>query len=266
MPPTREDIEAFLDQNPSSILINVAATKGSTPREQGAWIIVSEHSILGTIGGGELEWQAIGQARDLISSVTPRDSKSVQLGPQIGQCCGGQVELIFTRFGQQEMAHLMKRVSQAIERQRDVYIFGAGHVGRAIAVALFPLPMNVVMIDQRIGELDQDQTGTAKVCTVLPEAIIDEASSGSAFLIATHDHGLDFLLADAALNRQDAAYIGMIGSKTKRNRFKASFLKQGGNPDQLENLICPMGASPSLNKEPEVIAANIAAELISTLL
>ncbi|MDO5705948.1 MAG: xanthine dehydrogenase accessory protein XdhC, partial [Paracoccus sp. (in: a-proteobacteria)] len=144
-----------------------------------------------------------------------------------------------------------------------VLIFGAGHVGRALAAALLPLPVEARLIDQRADELAQAPEGVRRILTPLPEAEIRAAPPGAAFVILTHDHALDFLLAVEALGRDDAAYVGMIGSRTKRATFSRYARQQGVSP---HGLTCPIGAGRTRDKRPAVIAALTAAELLDTLL
>ena len=174
----------------------------------------------------------------------------VPLGPEIGQCCGGRVELSLDRI-------------TALPRAPDhpqVLIFGAGHVGRALARALRLLPLRPILIDQRAEELAL-ACGETRL-TPLPEAEIRDAPDGTSYLILTHDHALDFLLAAEALRRPDAPYIGMIGSATKRAQFQRFARTQGIAYDRLT---CPIGAGHSRDKRPEIIAAFTAAELIARL-
>lgn len=264
--PDVSTIKQFLDRNPKTILVRVSATRGSTPRETGAWMLVSHQACLGSIGGGDLEWQAMRKARNLLDDAGVSFRHSSTLGPQTGQCCGGQVDLDYVAIDPATKSSLLKSVSRAEENRPTVYIFGAGHVGRAIALALAPLPLTTILVDQRAGELSRDQSAARHVCTAIPESVLEDSRPGSAYVIVTHDHGLDFLIADALLKKQDTAYIGMIGSKTKRNRFRARFLEEGGSPDRFEKLVCPMGASASANKAPAVIAAAVASELVDTIL
>ena len=136
------------------------------------------------------------------------------------------------------------------------------HVGRALALALQPLPVNVTLIDQRAPELAQAAPGIETRMSPLPEALIRAARPGSAVVILTHDHALDFLLAAEALSRDDLCYVGMIGSATKRARFSGFARKQGLDPAPL---VCPIGAGLTRDKRPSVIAATTAAELIARL-
>lgn len=230
------------------IRVRVARAKGSTPRDAGAEMFVSATGVTGTIGGGQLEYMAIDRARQMLDRGIEADRMEIPLGPAIGQCCGGHVSL-----------ELDRKPATPLLRP-DVLIFGAGHVGRALAQALLPLPVAPLLIDQRPQELALATTPSR--LTPLPEAEIRAARPGSSVVIVTHDHALDFLLAAEALARRDLAYIGMIGSATKRAQFTRFARSRGIEPAALT---CPIGAGFSCDKRPEVIAAFTAAELMARL-
>ena len=232
------------------IRVRITSARGSTPREPGAEMLVGPEATTGSIGGGQLEYLAIDRARQMLARGEDAAIMDVPLGPEIGQCCGGRVELSLDRI-------------TALPRAPDhpqVLIFGAGHVGRALARALRLLPLRPILIDQRAPELALASTETR--LTPLPEAEIRDAPDGTSYLILTHDHALDFLLAAEALRRPDAPYIGMIGSATKRAQFQRFARTQGIAYDRLT---CPIGAGHSRDKRPEIIAAFTAAELIARL-
>lgn len=232
------------------IRVTITRTRGSSPREVGATMFVTPDGLEGTIGGGQLEYMAIDRARQMLDRGEGTASMDVPLGPEIGQCCGGRVELALT--------HVEKTPPPPEHPQ--VLIFGAGHVGRALNRTLALLPLRPILIDQRPGELVQAR-GEARL-TPLPEAEIRAAPDGTSYIILTHDHALDFLLAAEALRRLDAPYIGMIGSRTKRAQFQRFAARQGVD---VSRLVCPIGAGYSHDKRPEIIAAFTAAELIDRL-
>jgi xanthine dehydrogenase accessory factor len=146
-----------------------------------------------------------------------------------------------------------------------VLIFGAGHVGRALAAALAPLPLGVSVIDTRLDALAGLPANVYTINSALPEAQVRDAPAGSGFVVVTHSHGLDFTITEAALARQDAAYVGMIGSRSKRAQFERWFAGQGGDKAMLERLVMPIGGRVR-DKRPVVIAATAAAELAEHLL
>lgn len=232
------------------IRVRVISARGSTPRDAGAEMFVGPDRVEGTIGGGQLEYMAIDRARTMLASGEAEAQMDIPLGPEIGQCCGGRVVLHLDRQGPTPQDH------------PDVLVFGAGHVGRALALALHPLPVNAALIDSRPEELAQAAPGIQTRLTPLPESEIRAARPGSAVVILTHDHALDFLLAAEALSRPDLSYVGMIGSATKRAQFTRFARERGIDPAPL---VCPIGAGFSHDKRPAVIAAFTAAELIARL-
>ncbi|MGA0615854.1 xanthine dehydrogenase accessory protein XdhC, partial [Paracoccus sp. KR1-242] len=230
--------------------VEITRTRGSAPRETGAIMIVTPKAIQGTIGGGQLEYMAIDRARQMLARGETQARMDVPLGPEIGQCCGGRVELALSRITE----------APAAPEHPVVQIFGAGHVGRALSRALALLPLRPILIDQRAEELALARGET--ILTPLPETEIRNAPFGTSFIVLTHDHALDFLLASEALRRMDAPYIGMIGSQTKLAQFRRFARAQGLDTDRLT---CPIGAGHSRDKRPEVIAAFTAAEIIGRL-
>jgi xanthine dehydrogenase accessory factor len=208
---------------------------------------------------------AIDRARQLLR----RDELSARLimplGPELGQCCGGRVTLTLTAVDAGLATTLRRRLDAERDSRPQVLIFGAGHVGRALAAALRLLPVRPILIDQRAEELALADPQVETRRSPLPETEVDAAPAGSAFVVLTHDHALDFLIADAALARSDAAYVGLIGSQTKRARFAAWRRRNGlRGAAALGALTCPIGG-PSGDKRPAVIAAMTAAEIVSRL-
>jgi xanthine dehydrogenase accessory protein XdhC len=155
-----------------------------------------------------------------------------------------------------------RRLAAEAAALRRVLIFGAGHVGRALAAALRLLPVRALLIDQREAELALAGDVETRL-TPLPEAEVAPAPPGSVFVVLTHDHALDFLIAEAALARGDAAYVGLIGSATKRARFEG-WRRRNGASGPADGLVCPIGGS-SGDKRPAVIAALTAAEIMTRL-
>jgi xanthine dehydrogenase accessory factor len=256
----------FLTQYSDIIRIDIAVAKGSTPREQGAFMLVSANAVFGTIGGGRLEFNAIAIARAMLRQGQTTSIMDVALGPDINQCCGGRVMLQLTKLSDIERITMSKTAIRTINQMPEVLIFGAGHVGRALALALAPLPFRVSLIDPRPHALLPLIHGVVSHVLPLPEQAVRDAKSGACYVVMTHEHSLDFLIIDEALKRNDAAYVGLIGSKTKKATFKTQFFETGGTPAEFQNLVCPIGANPTGDKRPEVIAAFVAAELCMTLL
>ncbi|WP_202297697.1 xanthine dehydrogenase accessory protein XdhC [Mesorhizobium sp. 131-2-1] len=276
-----QSLKAFLGQAARVALVEVAATKGSTPRERGAFMLVSASSIFGTIGGGQLEYMAIDKARQMLGGRTPSRSATnearievdevcatldVPLGPEIGQCCGGRVEVLIRPVHAALEQELIRKAEAEEAHLPHVYLFGGGHVGQALAASLALLPIHAVVVETRADALEGMPETVETRLTPMPEAVVREAPAGSAFAILTHDHALDFLIVAEALKRNDAAYVGMIGSKTKKATFRNWFLKSAdGSEAEFNHLVSPIGGNAVKDKRPQVIAALAAAEIMTAL-
>ena len=259
-------LEVFFAANPDAIACELTSVRGSSPREQGTFMLVGTGAIFGTIGGGALEYMVIDRARQVLRSGEAGDTLDIPLGPEIGQCCGGRVDVALKRVTPELAAALVGRVEAAAAARPHVFVFGAGHVGRALARALLLLPLRVHVVDMRREELAGLPEEVDTIAAAMPEAVVRTAPAGSSYVILTHDHALDFLIAAEALERRDAPYVGMVGSATKRARFRSWYGAEGYDLAALERLVLPIGghAYPAGlgDKRPEVIAALAAAEII----
>lgn len=253
----------FIANHPGAILVEVTETKGSTPREVGAFMLVAETAIWGTIGGGQFEYMAIDNARAMLSG-GGEAMMDIPLGPEIGQCCGGRAKLTFMQMTPALTDKLESRMKSEQEERPAVYLYGAGHVGRALAKALAPLPFAVTVVETRAEALEDLPGHAARHLTAVPEAFVARIPAGGAAVILTHDHALDFLIAKEALARPDLAYVGMIGSATKRATFANWLKREGGDEKMLSRLVLPIGGDAVKDKRPAVIAALVAAELLET--
>ncbi|MCS6995600.1 MAG: xanthine dehydrogenase accessory protein XdhC [Casimicrobiaceae bacterium] len=270
------------------VLVRVSRVRGSAPREEGAAMAVGEADTLGTIGGGHLEWKAIEQARSMLASGT-RVGGVVQypLGPALGQCCGGQVELQFMPLAQEDRAEVERlAAAEAAERVTCVSVtrlfdhgesigftvcftpwriavFGAGHVGRALVSMLAVLPCRVRWIDPREGVFPA--TLPPNVEALPSEAPQEEAArlpADTDALVMTHSHALDLAICEALAAREDLGLVGLIGSETKAARFRARLAARLGAA-AAERIVCPVGERSIASKHPGMIAAGIVAQLAS---
>lgn len=257
------DIARFLNEEGAKILVEVASVRGSAPREKGAFMLVSDHAIAGTIGGGQLEYMAIDHARRMLSGKAANAILSIPLGPEIGQCCGGRVEIGFRPVDAMLRDRLRARLAAEVAALPQVLVFGAGHVGHAMAAAFSLLPVRVTVIESRANELSGLPANVETQLAAVPESMVATIPAGSAVLILTHDHALDFLIAAEALRRSDLAYVGMIGSATKRATF-AHWLAREAPEAEIARLTLPIGG-PLKDKRPAVIAALTAAEVMTAL-
>jgi xanthine dehydrogenase accessory protein XdhC len=258
-----EQLQSLLAAGEAVILATVVRAAGSTPREAGACMAVTATTVFGTIGGGRLEWEAVQRARTMIAEGKTADDVDMPLGPAVGQCCGGHVVLRLDRATAKLVTDLA--LSEAAERDNmpQVLVFGAGHVGRALVRALQPLPVHIVWADTRpeqippAAEVEVDRSDGVEV--------VRRARPGAAVFVMTHSHALDYAITEAALARDDLAYVGLIGSRTKRRRFERWVVARGGDACALQRLVSPIADMGVPDKRPEVIAALAAAELLQAL-
>lgn len=263
-------LSEFLAANPHAALVKVISALGSTPREAGAWMLVAPTRIFGTIGGGQLEYMAIDKARQMMRTPTFRKMGTVRLdiplGPEIGQCCGGRVGLSVRMVDRSLSRDLVADARAEAAALPHVYIFGGGHVGRALVATLGLLPLRPVIVETRAEEVRGLPDDVEARLTPMPEEVVREAPAGSVFLVLTHDHALDFLIVAEALARRDATYVGMIGSKTKKATFRSWYLKTaGGTEASFRRLVSPIGGDAVRDKRPSVIAALAAAEVMTAV-
>lgn len=278
----------------------VAATAGSVPREAGASMLVWADGQSGTIGGGALEYQAAERARGALSTGDRFDK--VPLGPGLGQCCGGAVQLVTevwdaarldalegevyarplpgstgdmplklkarlkaARAGQQPVAPQLVQgwfVEPILPVASPLWIWGAGHVGRAIVATLAPLPdLQITWVDSTPERFPDDipEGVTALPAPDMPAAL-RLAPAQARHLILTYSHEIDLALCHAALSHGFRS-CGLIGSETKWARFRARLRQLGHHDAQISRIACPIG-DPTLGKHPQAIAVGVAASLL----
>lgn len=245
------DLEA---KGEAYVLITLLGTRGSTPRNSGTKMIVSAEKSYCTIGGGQLEFHAIAKAQALLSTMEASGENSQQiehfpLGARLGQCCGGSASILFESFAAAEV---------------NIMLFGAGHVGKALVSVLAHLPCRVHWVDSREQEFPETLPGnTIRIVSDTPAAEVKTLPPGSYYIVMTHNHPLDFDITQAALERKDAAYVGLIGSNTKWQRFKMRFEHRRYKQDFYAPVRCPIGLSEVPGKLPMEVAVSIAGEIIA---
>ena len=254
-----EAVNAVRTSGVAAVLVSVDSIIGSTPREPGAKMIVTADSQYGTVGGGNLEFQASEIARNQLESGALDGLRRFPLGAGLGQCCGGLVNLLFESLDQHS-----DWASIAGETEKMVlYLFGAGHVGQAVVNAICDLPVIIHWVDSRDDILPETlPAGVNAICTDTPEAEIDAAVGGAYFLVMTHDHSLDQRLAEQILRRDDFNYFGLIGSHSKRRNFETRMKKRGIDPQKFAAMTCPIGIAGIHSKQPAQIAISVAAEIL----
>ena len=233
----------------TAIRITITKTAGSVPRETGTQMLVWADRIEGTIGGGTLEWEAMAEARRMLQTSRKRHSATFPLGPALGQCCGGSVSLLW------EEAEAM-----TTPPARPLWIYGAGHVGRALVNVMAPLPeFDITWVDTDAARFAQ--TDVTTLVAKDPALIVRHAPHDADHLIVTYSHDMDLALCHALLTH-DFHTAGLIGSATKWARFKARLTALGHAPAQISRIACPIG-DPSLGKHPAAIALGVATAMIS---
>ncbi|MFM2448567.1 MAG: hypothetical protein RIS44_1017 [Pseudomonadota bacterium] len=248
-------------QGLQAIVIEVTRIQGSVPRETGTRMLVSRDDVAGTIGGGHLEWQAMALARGLLEASSTSSIPQTQrypLGPSLGQCCGGVVELKFEHL----TPALLQDWQQAPPRFH-LQLYGAGHVGRAIAHVLSTLNVQVLWVDERESAFPSNLPEHIRVLAVdAPETEVQQAPPRAFYLVVTHQHALDLRITEAILRRGDFGYLGLIGSATKRARFVHQLEARGVSSALLQRMICPIGLPGIEGKEPEVIAVAAVGQML----
>jgi xanthine dehydrogenase accessory factor len=251
------------------VLVRVESTQGSAPREAGTWMAVWADGLTATIGGGQLEFQATKEARELLAGLrAPFEGiQRYPLGPSLGQCCGGVMFLSYRRITAADAPVLQREL---VAQLKPVALFGGGHVGAALARLLAALPFSVRWIDSRDGVFPDELP--AQIDTEHSEPVQDAVAAiapGSRVLIMSFSHAEDLDIVIACLRRlrerDDLPYIGLIGSKTKWATFSHRLEARGFTAQELARITCPIGVPGITGKEPEVIAVAVAAQLLQSL-
>ncbi|MBN9369558.1 MULTISPECIES: xanthine dehydrogenase accessory protein XdhC [unclassified Hydrogenophaga] len=261
------ELQTFLRRlrDEPAVLVTVRASRGSVPREAGTWMAVFRNDTIDTIGGGHLEWDAMRRAREMLARRAVQPSvQSVTLGPSLGQCCGGALELSYQPVGAADAPALRERLGMAL---RPVALFGGGHVGRALVRALAPLPFAITWIDSRDEAFpDPLPEGVAAEHSDPVQAAVPALASGSLVLVMSFSHAEDLDIVAACLRRlrerDDLGFIGLIGSRTKWATFRHRLAERGFGEEELARVTCPIGLPGITGKAPAVIAAAVVAQLL----
>jgi xanthine dehydrogenase accessory factor len=325
-----DQLHALREEFPALVLVSVASVRGSAPREIGARMIVTPRHSIGSIGGGQLEYRCVRVAIDCLreSSGRTRFSQRFPLGADLGQCCGGVVEVLFERFERRqsvwfdelfrlyvarepvimascstgkylltadniysdsesdmpdrvlctartmlasgnraarsvEFAGQTLLFEPVVESGMNIAIFGAGHVGSACVASLSRIDCRIRWIDGRRGLFPEVLPANVSVIeSDSPVLEVNAMPQGTFYLVMTHSHPLDYDLCHAVLRRNDFAYCGLIGSKSKRRRFEKRLRALGLAASILESLTCPIGLPGICGKTPEEIAIGVTAQLL----
>lgn len=240
--------------NQSFVLVSILKVEGSAPRGQLSKMVITADQIFDSIGGGNLEYQAMDRARDLLVENRPAaETEEYTLGEDLTQCCGGRVTLLLECFPRCEF---------------QVVLCGAGHVGRALATVLAELPCKVMWLDERADLLMKAYTELGSPSNVSPLVInsphqaIEGSPPRSLYLVMTHSHESDFEFCEAVLSREDIQFCGLIGSQSKSAKFRSRLKKKGFSDLELDRLTCPIGLDIGAGKLPMEVAVAIAAQIL----
>lgn len=260
------ELLARLQRGPA-VLVTVAQVQGSGPREVGAWMAVFASGQVGTIGGGQLEWQAASHARAALAGAPLQPRQRHALGPSLGQCCGGVVHLALRTIGAGDAAALNAELAPP---RQPLALFGGGHVGQALVRALSPLPLALTWVDSRDGIFPDGVPEQVHCEHSEPvHAAVRDLASGSAVLIMSFSHAEDLDVLVECLLRQrtraDLRWVGLIGSRTKWASFQHRLAARGFEPAEWAQVACPIGVPGITGKQPAVIAASVAAQLLQVL-
>lgn len=242
-----ELLQQFKERNEQVALVIVTKVLGSAPCKVGSKMLVTtDKRIFGTIGGGKLEYQIIEEAAKAIIDQEIKEF-SYTLGPEFEQCCGGRVELII----------------EPMNQLPDLYLCGAGHIGVELCKILKDTPFNIHLLDVRKdweSSLDLDpQINFINADFDLYKQRI-RWGPNCYIAIMTHDHKLDFEITALALH-SETRYIGLIGSKTKKNKFNNMLRNELNFEKGIAPVHCPIGLDLG-GGTPKEIAISIAAELL----
>ena len=270
-----KEFEHFIKTEKDIALIELITVKGSSPREVGAWMLVSPQKCLNTIGGGVLEFSMVAEAKKMMEDRSEdKLSFKSNLNPKFDQCCGGVVSCQISTVTKSTMKMLEKRIKNEISKYKSLYLFGAGHVGKSVIKLGLNLPLKITVTDSRLdlvrGLQNQfrDYVDTIKFnVDAIPERIIKSSPENSAYLVMTHSHATDFSLIEEILSLKKIGYVGMIGSKSKKISLQ-KYLKRKNISDNTVDLVkCPIGRPIKFSgrKSPEVIAALTISDILESL-
>lgn len=241
-------------QNNGFVLVTVLSSEGSSPRAKQTKMVVTPDNIYDSVGGGNLEYEAVQSARSLLDQKDAViEKRAYNLGADLVQCCGGQVELLFEYFPACDF---------------NIVLCGAGHVGKALISILSELPCRVVWMDTRAEELESAMntvkpSGRVSPCHISnPYQAIESCAPGSWCLIMTHSHEIDFELCEAILGREDIKYCGLIGSKSKAASFRGRLKRKGFSSKEISRLTSPIGIPLGAGKSPMEVAVSVSAQLL----
>lgn len=250
------------------IIARITDVRGSSPREKGASMLIARQDILGSIGGGQLENRVIQDARHrLLEPICDEQasddelSRDFTLGPPMNQCCGGRIRISYRYCTDPEQ---WQHPDAAQARQIQVILFGAGHVGKALAAILATQPCHLHWVDSRAEQFPAVIPANARqYIAPNPATLVNELPANAYILVMTHDHRLDLAICDTVLHRNRFRFLGLIGSQTKRGRFRKQLYDNGHPSALIDRLNCPIGVPHIRSKHPAHIALAVATQLLA---
>lgn len=245
-----EDMARLEAEGRAFVLATVIDTGGSTPRKAGSKLVLCEDGVLlGTIGGGAIEQQVLDAARELLASPSEKTrTLDTHLTHDLGMCCGGKMRVFLEKHS----------------ATSEVVVFGGGHVGQALGRLATQVGFSVTVVDGRSEWSSRERHPDVRTLAFRDPLDVARSHLGGAntfYCVTTHDHALDQALVEALLPKP-RAYLGVIGSRRKAERFKLRLRAQGVDEAELSTLRSPMGL-PIAAQSPEEIAVSIVAELIA---
>ena len=239
------------------------STEGSVPRDAGTFMLITSKYLFGSIGGGQLEYSVIQKAKKFLNEkeIINNEIINIPLGPSIGQCCGGYAQVKITKYDNGLQS--LKNEKLKINKLDNLYIFGAGHIGQELSSKSVDLDFNVHLIDSRNEYLKiQNEKEIIPIFTTFPWMLVKNLPKKSYYIVLTHSHDYDFKIINEILNLNTFQFIGLIGSKTKRERFSNRLVKLGHNQYLINIIECPIGLKNIASKKPGEIAISIIARLL----
>jgi len=291
----RDRLATLVARHGKVVRVVVAQVAGSVPRGPGAAFCLWDGGMDGTIGGGSLEWEAMARARAALASGQSQTLK-LPLGPGIGQCCGGHVTLAVELWDRAPEGDVVARpmpgdrgdmplgvkralaearrgtlpepgviegwlVEPVTRPTRAIWIYGAGHVGRALAGLLAPLPeLTVTLVDDAAERLPNPLPDVTPLVARNPADAVAHAPDHAEHFVLTYSHAIDLEICHRVLQRPFRS-LGLIGSATKFARFRSRLTDLGHTPEQINRIRCPIG-DPALGKHPQQIAIGVASDLL----
>ena len=260
-----QDINKINNTKSKLILIKIIDTKGSVPRNKNVTMVISKNNQYGTIGGGELEYRVTNESIKLLNNSSSIE-KIIEfpLGPSLGQCCGGYIKIKLNKYNNGE--NLLKKNNlkdEILNHNKNLYIFGAGHVAKALMKKLDGTGFNIFVIDSRdefISKIKIDYINA--IFAKEPQIIIKNAPPKSFYLVMTHSHQIDLSICSSLLKINNFSFLGLIGSETKMARFSKRLIQIGYNKKLIDRIECPIGVDGIVGKEPDIIAISIIARLL----